>query len=65
MTPPSALPTSATTPSDCWALATVLVVDDEPGTLYFLGKALQPRVGQVFSAESAEAADARVRPPPL
>ena len=44
-----------------WPLATVLVVDDEPGMRHFLHKTLQARVGQVFSAESAEEADALLR----
>ncbi len=39
-------------------MATVLVVDDEPGMRHFLEKTLQPRVGQVFCAGSAEEADA-------
>ncbi|MDO9286793.1 MAG: sigma-54 dependent transcriptional regulator [Aquabacterium sp.] len=44
-----------------WPLAAVLVVDDEPGMRNFLEKTLQVRVGQVFCAESAEAADDLVR----
>ncbi len=52
--------TAVTTP-ERWPLASVLVVDDEPGMRNFLEKTLRPRVGQVFSAESAEAGDALVR----
>jgi DNA-binding NtrC family response regulator len=48
-------------PAERWPLATVLVVDDEPGMRNFLVKTLVPRVGQVFDAETAEAADALVR----
>ena len=48
-------------PADGWPLAAVLVVDDEPGMRNFLVKTLASRVGQVFSAESAEAADVLVR----
>jgi DNA-binding NtrC family response regulator len=44
-----------------WPLATVLVVDDEPGMRHFLEKTLAPRVGQVMLADSAEQADALVR----
>ena len=44
-----------------WPWATVLVVDDEPGMLNFLHKTLQPRVGQIFSAGSAEDADDLLR----
>jgi len=44
-----------------WPLATVLVVDDEPGMRNFLEKTLAPRVGRVHCAESAEAADALLR----
>ena len=44
-----------------WPLAAVLVVDDEPGMRHFLEKTLKPRVGQVHSAASAEAADDLVR----
>ena len=48
-------------PAERWPLATVLVVDDEPGMRNFLVKTLATRVGQVFSAETAEAADDLVR----
>ncbi|MBL0088208.1 MAG: sigma-54-dependent Fis family transcriptional regulator [Ideonella sp.] len=48
-------------PPQRWPLATVLVVDDEPGMRNFIEKSLAPRVAQVFSAESAEAADELVR----
>ncbi len=51
----------ATSPREHWPLAAVLVVDDEPGMRHFLEKTLQPRVGQVHSAASAEAADDLVR----
>ena len=55
----------ATVPSEHaearWPLASVLVVDDEPGMRHFLEKTLAPRVGQVLVAESAEQADALVR----
>ncbi|GCL61117.1 sigma-54-dependent transcriptional regulator [Pseudaquabacterium pictum] len=51
----------ATAPREHWPLAAVLVVDDEPGMRHFLEKTLQPRVGQVHSAASAEAADDLVR----
>jgi DNA-binding NtrC family response regulator len=37
-----------------WPLAAVLVVDDEPGMRHFLERTLQPRVGHVASAASAE-----------
>ncbi len=57
-TPPTAVPPAA---PERWPLASVLVVDDEPGMRHFLEKTLQPRVGQVFSAESAELADTLVR----
>ena len=43
--------------AEFWPLATVLVVDDEPGMRNFLLKALAPRVGQVFAAPSAEEAE--------
>lgn len=43
--------------SERWPRATVLVVDDEPGMRHFLEKALAPRVGQVLTADSAEAAE--------
>ncbi|MFN7726892.1 MAG: sigma-54-dependent transcriptional regulator [Rubrivivax sp.] len=41
-----------------WPHAMVLVVDDEAGMRHFLEKALASRVGQVHSADSAEAAQA-------
>jgi DNA-binding NtrC family response regulator len=37
-----------------WQLASVLVVDDEPGMRHFLEKTLSPRVGHVRVAASAE-----------
>ena len=52
---------SSPRPPERWPLATVLVVDDEPGMRHFLDKTLAARVGQVFSAESAEAADLLMR----
>ena len=58
------MPQAADTPPhlpERWPLATVLVVDDEPGMRHFLDKTLAARVGQVFSAESAEAADVLLR----
>ncbi len=53
-------PAASASPSR-WPLASVLVVDDEPGMRNFLDKTLLPRVGQVFCAGSAEAADELVR----
>ncbi|OYU65265.1 MAG: hypothetical protein CFE45_44305, partial [Burkholderiales bacterium PBB5] len=53
-------PPAAPQPADRWPLASVLVVDDEPGMRNFLVKTLASRVGQVLAAESAEAADALV-----
>ena len=60
MTDPQLSPADPVTsaPRERWPLATVLVVDDEPGMRNFLQKTLQPRVGAVHCAESAEAADA-------
>ena len=43
-----------------WPLASVLVVDDEPGMRSFLQKVLAPRVGQVQVAANADEADALV-----
>jgi len=40
-----------------WPLASLLVVDDEPGMRNFLLKTLAPRVGQVLGASSAEEAE--------
>ena len=57
--PPLAEPVAP--PPDHWPLATVLVVDDEPGMRHFLEKTLASRVGQVHCAESAEQADRLVR----
>jgi CheY-like chemotaxis protein len=56
--PPPAIGTPPPAPAEHWPLATVLVVDDEPGMRNFLEKTLRPRVGQVMGADSAEAADA-------
>ncbi|MBP7667219.1 MAG: sigma-54-dependent Fis family transcriptional regulator [Burkholderiaceae bacterium] len=63
MTDPQLSPADPVTsaPRERWPLATVLVVDDEPGMRNFLQKTLQPRVGAVHCAESAEAADALVQ----
>jgi DNA-binding NtrC family response regulator len=41
-----------------WPLATVLVVDDEPGMRNFLTKTLSPRASRVMEAGSAEEAEA-------
>jgi DNA-binding NtrC family response regulator len=43
--------------SERWPLASVLVVDDEPGMCNFVSKTLAPRVGQVRAAGSAEEAE--------
>ncbi|MGH8830165.1 MAG: sigma-54-dependent transcriptional regulator [Polaromonas sp.] len=43
--------------SERWPLASVLVVDDEPGMCNFVEKTLAPRVGQVRAAGSAEEAE--------
>jgi DNA-binding NtrC family response regulator len=40
-----------------WPLASLLVVDDEPGMRNFLIKTLAPRAGQVLAAGSAEEAE--------
>ena len=53
--------TTASQAPQRWPLATVLVVDDEPGMRNFIEKSLAPRVAQVLSAESAEAADELVQ----
>ena len=47
---------SASSGTERWPHAAVLVVDDEPGMRNFLVKTLQPRTGQVVSAASAEEA---------
>jgi DNA-binding NtrC family response regulator len=57
----AAATTTLSDPADRWPLATVLVVDDEPGMRNFLEKTLSPRVGQVCSAGDADQADALVR----
>jgi len=44
-----------------WPLASVLVVDDEPGMRNFLEKSLAPRAGRVLTAPSAEAAEVLLR----
>jgi len=44
-----------------WPLASVLVVDDEPGMRNFLLKTLEPRAGQVMGAASAEEAEDLMR----
>jgi DNA-binding NtrC family response regulator len=60
---PPALPsrTPALPEGERWPLAAVLVVDDEPGMRHFLERTLQPRVGHVASAASAEDADELLR----
>jgi DNA-binding NtrC family response regulator len=50
-------PDPAATPPEHWPLATVLVVDDEPGMRNFLEKTLRPRVAVVLAAASAEEAE--------
>ncbi len=57
-TPPAA---GASPADEHWPLASVLVVDDEPGMRNFLLKALAPRVGQVLAAASAEHAELLVQ----
>ena len=52
--PPPAAPASPTP----WSLASLLVVDDEPGMRNFLLKSLEPRVARVLAAGSAEEAQA-------
>ena len=52
--PPSS--TEADTTGARWPLATILVVDDEPGMRNFLLKTLEPRASQVMAAASAEEA---------
>jgi DNA-binding NtrC family response regulator len=54
-------PTPSPPDSERWPLAAVLVVDDEPGMRHFLERTLQPRVGHVASAGSAEDADELLR----
>ena len=44
-----------------WPLASVLVVDDEPGMRNFLPKTLETRAGQVMAAASAEEAEDLMR----
>jgi len=46
---------------EAWPLASVLVVDDEPGMRNFLLKTLAPRAGQVQAAASAEEAEELLR----
>lgn len=63
--PPHALSTSIHAPADelaeRWPLATVLVVDDEPGMRHFLQKTLAARCGEVLACGSAEEAEVLVR----
>ena len=40
--------------SERWPLASVLIVDDEPGMGHFLQRTIVPRVNQVLVADSAE-----------
>lgn len=55
---PDAAAAPAGAPRDHRPLATVLVVDDEPGMRHFPEKTLAPRVGQgMRSAATVEAAD--------
>jgi DNA-binding NtrC family response regulator len=54
-------PTAPAADGERWPLAAVLVVDDEPGMRHFLERTLQPRVGHVASAGSAEEADELLR----
>ena len=60
-TPPPPLPDSPAEHFDKlsqrWPHASLLIVDDEPGMLHFLEKALAPRVGQVLVAGTAEVAE--------
>ncbi|MFN9281488.1 MAG: response regulator, partial [Betaproteobacteria bacterium] len=44
-----------------WPLASVLLVDDEPGMRNFLLKTLETRAGQVMAAASAEEAEDLMR----
>jgi DNA-binding NtrC family response regulator len=53
--------TAASSLPDRWPLASVLVVDDEPGMRNFLVKTLAPRAGQVHAAGSAEEAEELLR----
>jgi DNA-binding NtrC family response regulator len=57
--PPSS--TEADAPAARWPLATILVVDDEPGMRNFLLKALEPRASLVMAAASAEEAEELMR----
>lgn len=43
-------------PGGIWSWASVLVVDDEPGMVHFITRALEPLVGQLHAAGSAEEA---------
>jgi DNA-binding NtrC family response regulator len=51
----------ADAPGARWPLATILVVDDEPGMRNFLLKTLEPRVSLVMAAASAEEAEDLMR----
>jgi len=64
MNPAAALPAPAEPerdagfdPAERWPLASVLVLDDEPGMRNFLLKTLAPRVGLALGAGSAEEAE--------
>ena len=57
--PPSS--TEADAPAASWPLATILVVDDEPGMRNFLLKTLEPRASLVMAAASAEEAEELMR----
>ncbi len=58
-----AAPTAPAVPAlpEAWPLASVLIVDDEPGMRNFLLKTLLPRAGQVQVAASAEEAEELLR----
>ena len=43
-----------------WSWASALVVDDEPGMVHFIAKTLEPLVGRLYTASSAEQAAALV-----
>ncbi|MFZ9433300.1 MAG: sigma-54-dependent transcriptional regulator [Burkholderiaceae bacterium] len=43
-------------PGGIWSWASVLVVDDEPGMVHFITRALEPLVGQLHAAGSSEEA---------
>jgi len=60
--PPTAPTANASGTSDnTWPLASVLIVDDEPGMRSFLEKSLAPRMGLVHTAGDAEHGEDLVR----